>query len=123
MAEVFHSVEATPSNFTFTDTNHTFTCDECHESITEPHDLYFYYGKEDECYCGYVKSSETRLPGDVNADGTVNMRDALALLKKLADWDVTINQSNSDVNGDGAVNMRDALTLLKYLADWDVVLK
>ncbi|MBQ8555948.1 MAG: leucine-rich repeat protein [Clostridia bacterium] len=66
---------------------------------------------------------DTRVPGDVNDDGSVNMRDALALLKKLADWDVTINESNSDVNADGTVNMRDALTLLKFLADWDVVLK
>ncbi|MBQ8555947.1 MAG: hypothetical protein IJ438_08750 [Clostridia bacterium] len=68
-------------------------------------------------------SASTRIPGDVNDDGRVDMRDALALLKKLADWDVTINESNSDVNGDGAVNMRDALTLLKHLADWDVTLK
>ncbi|MBQ8556686.1 MAG: hypothetical protein IJ438_12570 [Clostridia bacterium] len=64
-----------------------------------------------------------RTPGDVNDDGTVNMRDALALLKKLADWDVSINASNADCNADGTVNMRDALLLLKKLADWDVTLQ
>ncbi|MBQ8555950.1 MAG: hypothetical protein IJ438_08765 [Clostridia bacterium] len=80
-----------------------------------------YYDVRDDATID-IGPAPTRLPGDVNADGTVNMRDALTLLKKLADWDVTINQSNSDVNGDGAVNMRDALTLLKYLAGWDVTL-
>ncbi|MBQ8555126.1 MAG: hypothetical protein IJ438_04540 [Clostridia bacterium] len=63
------------------------------------------------------------VPGDSNGDGTTNMRDALALLKKLAAWDVTIDQEASDVNGDGTVNMRDALLLLKYLAGWDVTLQ
>ncbi|MBQ8555280.1 MAG: hypothetical protein IJ438_05320 [Clostridia bacterium] len=100
---------------------HWGTCVGCDKEIKQLHTL----DENNECTtvgCGY-DGSVIRLPGDVNDDGAVNMRDALALLKKLADWDVTINEANADCNGDDAVNMRDALLLLKYLADWDVELK
>ncbi|MBQ8556056.1 MAG: hypothetical protein IJ438_09330 [Clostridia bacterium] len=68
-------------------------------------------------------ASGTRVPGDVNDDGTFDMRDALRMLRWLADWDVTINQTNANVNGDGATDMRDALRMLRKLAGWDVTLQ
>ncbi|MBQ8555946.1 MAG: hypothetical protein IJ438_08745 [Clostridia bacterium] len=100
---------------------HWWVCAGCGDETPRDHD----YDEDSVCtVCNYkLETSLARIPGDVNDDGKVDMRDALALLKKLADWDVTINESNSDVNGDGAVNMRDALTLLKYLAEWDIELK
>lgn len=64
-----------------------------------------------------------RLPGDVNNDGKVNSRDALAVIKYAAGQDVTIITANADVNGDGKINSRDALAIIKYAAGQDVTLK
>lgn len=67
-----------------------------------------------------VKSD--RLPGDVNEDGIVDMRDSIVLNRYFAEWDgVTINESNADVNADGLVDMRDSIILNRYFAEWDGV--
>lgn len=60
------------------------------------------------------------LPGDINADGTVNNRDLTRLFQYLSDWDVEVNESALDVNGDGSINNRDLTRLFQYLSDWDV---
>lgn len=64
-----------------------------------------------------------RIPGDVNDDGEVDMRDSVLLYRYLADWGVTINMANADVNADGEVDMRDSVLLYRYLADWGVTLQ
>ena len=64
-----------------------------------------------------------RVPGDVNGDGFVDGKDALRLLRYLADLPVSIAERNADVNGDGSVNGKDSLRLLKYFAELDVVLE
>ena len=69
-----------------------------------------------------VKAASSRIPGDVNDDGEVDMIDSVLLDRYLADWDVTINMSNADVNGDGEVDMIDSVMLDRYLADWDIEL-
>jgi len=68
-------------------------------------------------------STLANLPGDVDGNGVVTLSDLAALRKYLADWDVTINFTNSDVNKDGNVDLLDLALLRKYFADWDVVLK
>ncbi|MBQ8555945.1 MAG: hypothetical protein IJ438_08740 [Clostridia bacterium] len=106
----------------FSDENgHWWVCPDCDDRTPYDHE----YDENGICdVCDYERPpAPPRVSGDSNGDGSVNMRDALALLKKLANWDVTIDDSNSDVNGDGAVNMRDALALLKYLAGWDITLQ
>ncbi len=60
----------------------------------------------------------TRLPGDVNSDGEVNLLDSTVLRRHLAGWDITINASNADVNDDGKVDMKDSTVLRRYLAGW-----
>lgn len=106
------------TTFTTTDTTHTYTCATCKKAVTGDH----FAGNTNICFtCGYTVPAYT--PGDANNDGETNMRDALALLKKLAGWDVVIYDEATDVNADGTVNMRDALLLLKYLAGWDVTLQ
>ena len=55
------------------------------------------------------------IAGDVNADGTVNMKDVLSLRKALAGLDTVAG--DGDVNLDGDVNMKDILLLRRYLAD------
>ena len=68
------------------------------------------------------KQAVTRIPGDVNDDGKVNMQDLTRLQQKLAEWDVTINTSNAEVTGDGKINMQDLTRLQQKLAEWDVEL-
>lgn len=68
-------------------------------------------------------AEDERTPGDVNEDGKINSRDALAVLKHAAGQEVNINTANADVNADGKINSRDALAILKYAAGQDVTLK
>jgi len=65
---------------------------------------------------------ETRLSGDANGDGMVDLFDALAILKYDVGWDADVNLINADVNGDGAVDLFDALLILQYDVGWDVEL-
>ncbi|MBQ8556428.1 MAG: leucine-rich repeat protein [Clostridia bacterium] len=75
------------------------------------------------CSAEIIYYDETdRIAGDATADGVVDMRDALRVLRHLAGWDVVINESNADCNGDGTIDMRDALRLLRHLAGWEVEL-
>lgn len=68
-----------------------------------------------------VKSA--RLPGDVNGDGKVSIKDSVRLAQYLAGWSVTIQSDNADVNGDGKISIKDSVRLAQYLAGWNVVLK
>ncbi len=56
------------------------------------------------------------LPGDVNADGTVDGRDLLRLARHLAGHSVQIDPAASDLNGDSSIDGRDLLRLAKRLA-------
>ncbi len=57
----------------------------------------------------------TVLLGDVNGDGTVNMRDYTTLQKHLNGWVVEYNAENSDLNGDGKITMKDYSALQRML--------
>ena len=65
----------------------------------------------------------SRIPGDVNDDGEVDIFDCVRLKKYLAGFNVTINASNADVNGGGEVDIFDCVRLKKYLAGMSVELK
>lgn len=66
---------------------------------------------------------DSRVPGDANDDGAVDILDALLVLQYDAGWDVRVNAANADANADGSVDILDALLLLQYDAGWDVTLK
>ncbi len=69
---------------------------------------------------GAVKSEfSVMFMGDANSDSKLNIGDAATMLKKIAKWDVTIDDMASDVDGNGSVNLSDVSTVLKYLAKWD----
>ena len=63
--------------------------------------------------------------GDVNGDGSVNLKDVVMLRRYIAGgWGVDLDETLADVNGDGAVNLKDAVTLRRYIAGgWNVTLK
>lgn len=62
------------------------------------------------------------IPGDVNFDGEVNLKDFQSLKKKLADFKITVSFESSDVDGDEKLSLSDILVLEKYLLKYDVVL-
>ncbi len=64
-----------------------------------------------------------RLPGDVNADGFVDIFDLTRINKYFAGFDVTINEANSNVNGDDTVDIFDLTRINKYFAGFAVVLE
>ena len=62
--------------------------------------------------------------GDVNNDKKVDEKDAVALARYLAGWNVTINMKAANVQYEenGSVDEKDAVKLARYLAGWNVVL-
>ena len=60
----------------------------------------------------------TGIPGDVNADGTVNNKDAVALLRFLKSEKTAVDSDALDVNGDGAINTDDVTLLFRYVSGW-----
>lgn len=63
------------------------------------------------------------VPGDANADGHVDIHDALLVLQYDAGWSVALSKVNADVNASGAVDAADALLILRFLAGESVTLK
>ena len=62
--------------------------------------------------------------GDVNGDGTVNLKDVVLLRRYIASgWGVTLDETIADVNGDGKVNLKDAVMLRRFIAGgWGIAL-
>ena len=81
--------------------------------------------KEENIHFDVVNGSVTvseYLPGDINNDGKVNMKDLTRLHQYINGWDVTVNESAKDVNGDGKVNMKDLTRLHQFINGWDVTI-
>lgn len=63
------------------------------------------------------------IPGDVNGDTKVNMKDIVLIQQYLNGWDVKIDENAANVNGDKTINMKDVVLLQQYLNGWKVELK
>lgn len=72
---------------------------------------------------GTITIAGAYLPGDVNNDGKVNVRDLGALQQHINGWDTAINEAAADVTGDGKINVRDLGLLQQFMNGWDVTLK
>ena len=70
----------------------------------------------------YIDVICDHIPGDVNGDGEVSLRDASVIMRKLAGYEVVAVEAALDVNGDGEFSLRDASVIMRYLAGYDVVL-
>ena len=66
-------------------------------------------------------ATEDKSLGDVNADESVDSKDAILVLgfyaKELVNTASTLDTSKGDVNGDGTVNSKDAIIILQYYAN------
>ncbi|MGN0114054.1 MAG: family 16 glycosylhydrolase [Acutalibacteraceae bacterium] len=60
--------------------------------------------------------------GDCNSDEKVNLLDLIALRKRLAKWNIVIDETAADCNADSEVDLLDLILLRKYLAKWNVTL-
>jgi YD repeat-containing protein len=57
------------------------------------------------------------LPGDVNGDGVVDLRDAILILQILAKLANTGSDAGADVNADGRIGMAEAIFILQKAAE------
>ena len=64
-------------------------------------------------------SAKAVIYGDLNRDGRVSVGDAVDSLKKVAGWDIEVNEYAADVDRSGSVNVSDAILILKKVAGWD----
>jgi len=58
--------------------------------------------------------------GDANEDGNINLGDVSTIMKKIARWDISINETASLVSGGAKLSLADVSTVLKFIAGWDV---
>lgn len=63
------------------------------------------------------------LPGDINGDTKINMKDIVLLQQYLNGWNVEIDKTAANVNGDTTINMKDIVLLQQYLNGWNVELR
>ena len=69
-------------------------------------------------------ADKSKLSGDVNNDGAVNLKDVVLIRRYIAGgWNVELDEKTADVNKDGAVNLKDVVILRRYIAGgWGVTL-
>ena len=70
-----------------------------------------------------VYNNPQQNPGDVNEDGSVDLKDVVIMSRALAGgWDLYLNENNADVNKDSFFDLKDVTLVRRYLAGWDVTL-
>lgn len=81
-----------------------------------------YTNKHFDIVNGYVEVVSS-IPGDINGDTKVNMKDIVLLQQYLNGWNVSVDETSANVNGDASINMKDIVLLQQYLNGWSVTLK
>ena len=85
----------------------------------------FNYGMETVLFNTVNAETAVRkcLPGDLNNDGNINIKDLGLMQQRLNGWDVAYEESAADLNGDGNINIKDLGLLQQYLNGWDIEFK
>jgi hypothetical protein len=67
-------------------------------------------------YTTDTSPSDAIIKGDVNGDGSVNLKDVTSLFQYVNKQTTTVNQpASADVNGDGVLNLKDVTKLFQYV--------
>ena len=61
-------------------------------------------------------TEDNTLDYDVNADGTTDSRDVIALMKHVIETQTAANLEAADTNGDGSIDILDVIRLVNYLS-------
>ena len=57
------------------------------------------------------------IPGDINGDGTIDLKDVTLVRRLVTGYSVTANKLAADVNGDGEITMKDVVLIRRYVVD------
>lgn len=57
------------------------------------------------------------IPGDLNSDGAVDLKDVTMIRRFITGYNVDINELAADVNGDGEITMMDVVLIRRYIVD------
>lgn len=57
------------------------------------------------------------VPGDLNSDNLVDLKDVTFIRRFITGYDVDVNELAADVNGDGDVTMMDVVLIRRYIVD------
>ena len=96
-------------------------CNACGETREVPDHVYDHEYDATCNECGDVREIPF-IPGDVDDNGTVNVRDYGRFQQYLNGFEVAINLAAANVDGNSSVNVRDLGRLQQYLNGWDVQL-
>lgn len=79
--------------------------------------VYNFAVREDTALIAHFKEVPN---GDADANGEIDVYDALLILQYAAGWGVELDTFNADANADGVVDISDALDILVFCADGDL---
>lgn len=57
------------------------------------------------------------IPGDLNRDGTVDLKDVTLIRRLITGYQVDVNELAADVNGDAEITMMDVVLIRRYVVD------
>lgn len=59
----------------------------------------------------------TGIIGDADGDGKVNVKDIVKIMRKIAGWNVEINESQADADQDGYVTLKDTIKIIRDVSE------
>lgn len=61
------------------------------------------------------------IPGDINGDKQLNLKDVVVLAQVVANWSIDCNKAALDVNCDSNITLEDVTHLARFLAGWEEI--
>lgn len=69
-----------------------------------------------DAYANNPRTLGDAFPGDVNSDGTLDMKDVVLAVRALAGWDIETDVC-ADYDSDGNFNMKDLVMIIRTLVN------